>query len=229
MPGPLEELRDDPGELFRELADWMTRPSFGSRTKREIELKLFELLYRTRLAEGTVSVGRIAEELTTTRSRARTLLHEVRLRLAAAPEATPRRDVLARFVKQWPRTGRLEQDGTRLRMVIDDPYIRELLGNHAYASGIDIDTSFSREIVTLSWPSYVALLRSLAGDEGVDEALESFAAEIRAALRRNQRLQREFDELLKDPESRAEQFTRAAKFAVQYGLPLANAAGGLLP
>src|SRR6266545_7282104 len=117
MPGPLDELREDPSELFRELVDWMTRPSFGSRTKREIELKLFELLYRARLADGTVSVARAAEELTTTRSRAKSLLLEVRLRLAAAPDAMPRRDVLARFVKQWPRAGRIEQEGTRLRMV----------------------------------------------------------------------------------------------------------------
>src|SRR5262245_32150885 len=142
MPGPLDELRDDPGALWREFVEWMTRPSFGSHTKREIELKVFELLYRGRFAEGPVSVAQVAEELTTTRSRARNLMLEVRVRLAAAPGAIPRRDVLARFVKLWPRTGWIEQDGTRLRMVIDDPYIRDLLRNHAYESGIDIDTSF---------------------------------------------------------------------------------------
>ena len=37
-------------------------------------------------------------------------------------------------------------------MVIDDPFLRDLLRNHAYESGIDIDTSFANEIVTLSWP-----------------------------------------------------------------------------
>src|SRR3954449_10955810 len=225
MPGPLDDMREDAGVLWREFVDWMTRPSFGSHTKREIELKLFELLYRARFAEGPVSVARVAEELTTTRSRARSVLLGVRVRLAAAPDAIPRRDVLARFVKQWPRHGRIEQDGTRLRMVIDDPFIRDLLRNHAYESGIDIDTSFASEIVTLSWPSYVALLRSLAGDEGVDEALDLFAAEIRAAIKRNQKLQREFEALLAEPESRAERFGRAAKFAVDYGLPVATVAG----
>jgi hypothetical protein len=114
-------------------------------------------------------------------------------------------------------------------MVVDDPFIRDLLRNHAYESGIDVDTSFASEIVTLSWTSYVALLRSLAGDEGVDEALESFAAEIRAALKRNQRRQREFEELLQEPESPTERFARAGKFVVDYGLPLAGAAGRLLP
>ena len=55
-------------------------------------------------------------------------------------------------MKQWPRLGRIEADGNRLRMVIDDPFLRDLLRNHAYESGIDIDTSFANEIVTLSWP-----------------------------------------------------------------------------
>jgi hypothetical protein len=225
MAGPLDDMREDPGVLWREFVEWMTRPSFGSHTKREIELKLFELLYRARFAEGPVSVARIAEELTTTRSRARSLLLEVRVRLAAAPDAVPRRDVLARFVKQWPRHGRIEEDGARLRMVIDDPFIRDLLRNHAYESGIDIDTSFASEIVTLSWPSYVALLRSLAGDEGVDEALETFASEIRAALKRNQKLQREFDALMKEQPTPTERFAEASKFVVTYGLPVATAAG----
>ena len=121
-----------------------------------------------------MSVARIAEELTTTRARARSLLLEVQTRLAALPNAPePRKARLARFVKQWPRLGRIEADGNRLRMVIDDPFLRDLLRNHAYESGIDIDTSFASEIVTLSWPSYVALLESLAGAEAVDEVRRS--------------------------------------------------------
>ena len=107
MAGPLAELEEDPGALFRELVEWSTRPSFGSHSKRELELKLFELLYRARLAEGPVSVARIAEELTTTRARARSLLLEVQTRLAALPASEPRRERLARFVKQWPRLGRI--------------------------------------------------------------------------------------------------------------------------
>jgi hypothetical protein len=116
-----------------------------------------------------LSVARIAEDLAATRTRARSLLLEVQTRLAALPASEPRRERLARFVKQWPRLGRIEADGNRLRMVIDDPFLRDVLRNHAYESGIDIDTSFASEIVTLSWPSYVALLESLAGEEGVEE------------------------------------------------------------
>lgn len=225
MADPLDELGEDPGALFRELVAWSTRPSFGSHSKRELELKLFELLYRARLADGPVSVARIAEELTTTRSRARSLLLEVQTRLAAREGAEPRRERLARFVRQWPRLGRIEADGKRLRMVIDDPFLRDLLRNHAYESGIDVDTSFASEIVTLSWPAYVALLESLAGREAVDEAVDVFAADVRAALKRSEKRQREFEEAMREPDTNAERLSRAAKFAFDYGLPLARAGG----
>jgi hypothetical protein len=229
VAGPLDELKEDPRELFRELVEWITRPSFGSQSKKEIELKLFELLYRRRLAEGPVSVARIAEELTTTRSRARSLLLEVQTRLAARSDAQPRRERLARFVREWPRLGRVEGEGKRLRMVIDDPFLRDLLRNHAYESGIDIDTSFASEIVTLSWPSYVALLESLGGEQAVEEVVETYAAEVRAALRRSEKRQREFDEAMGEPETRTAKLERAARFAFDYGLPLAHTAAGIVP
>jgi hypothetical protein len=71
----------------------------------------------------------------------------------------------------------------------------------------------------------VALLESLAGEEAVDEVVELFAADVRAALRRSAKRQAEFDEAMREPESDVEKLTRAAKFAVDYGLPLARAVG----
>ena len=71
----------------------------------------------------------------------------------------------------------------------------------------------------------MALLESLAGAEAVDEVVELFAADVRAALRRSAKRQAEFDEAMREPETDVEKLTRAAKFAVDYGLPLARAAG----
>ena len=96
---------------FEDFAEWMRRPSFGSRTKREVELKVFELLYRDRIAEGTVTVGDVAEEMAVTRARARSLLLETRTRLAGEPGAPSREQQLAAFVLQWPLRGTIERDG----------------------------------------------------------------------------------------------------------------------
>jgi hypothetical protein len=205
---------------FEQFAEWMRRPSFGSRTKREIELKLFELIYRDRIVEGTVTVGDVAEELAVTRARARTLLLETRTRLSAEPGAPSREQQLAAFVLQWPRRGSIERDGERLRVVVDDPFLRDLLQNFAYARGLAVDLSFSREIVTLTWPTYVALLRGLAGEKGVDQALDTFAAEIRAGLREQRSLEREFRKVEEEKATKVERFARYARFAVRYALPV---------
>jgi hypothetical protein len=206
----------------------MRRPSFGSRTKREIELKVFELLYRDRIAEGTVTVGDVAAELAVTRARARTLLLETRTRLAGEPGAPSREQQLTAFVLQWPRRGTIERDGERLRVVVDDPFLRDLLQNFAYGRGLAVDLSFSREIVTLTWPTYVALLRALAGEKGVDQALETFAAEIRAGLREQRGLERAFRRLEQERATKTERFVRYARFAVQYALPVVEGVRGLV-
>jgi hypothetical protein len=212
---------------FEQFAEWMRRPSFGSRTKREIELKLFELLYRDRIAEGTVNVGDVAAELAVTRSRARTLLLETRTRLAGEPGAPSREQQLAAFVLQWPRRGSIESNGERLRVVVDDPFLRDLLQNFAYARGLAVDLSFSREIVSLTWPTYVTLVRALAGEKGVDQALDTFAAEIRAGLREQRELERAFRAVEQERATKSDRFLRYAKFAVRYALPVVEGVRGL--
>jgi hypothetical protein len=205
----------------------MRRPSFGSRTKREVELKVFELLYRDRIAQGTVTVGDVAEELAVTRARARSLLLEIRTRLAAEPGAPSREQQLAAFVLQWPRRGTIERDGERLRVVVDDPFLRDLLQNFAYGRGLAVDLSFAREIVTLTWPTYVSLVRALAGEKGVDQALDVFAAEIRAGLRDQAKEEREFRKLEQEKTTKSDRFLHYARFAVQYALPVVEGVRGL--
>jgi hypothetical protein len=212
---------------FEQFAEWMRRPSFGSRTKREVELKVFELLYRDRIVEGTVNVGDVAAELAVTRSRARSLLLETRTRLAGEPGAPSREQQLAAFVLQWPRRGSIERDGERLRVVVDDPFLRDLLQNFAYARGLAVDLSFSREIVSLTWPTYVTLVRALAGEKGVDQALDTFAAEIRAGLREQHELERAFRAVEQEKATKSDRFVRYAKFAVRYALPVVEGVRGL--
>lgn len=213
---------------FEDFAEWMRRPSFGSRTKREIELKLFELLYRERIVEGTVTVGDVAEELAVTRARARSLLLETRTRLAGEPGAPSRQQQLAAFVLHWPRRGTIERDGERLRVVVDDPFLLDLLQNFAYGHGLAVDLSFSREIVTLTWSTYVALVRALAGEKGVDQALDVFAAEIRAGLRGQAKEEREFRKLEQEKATKADRFLQYARFAVRYALPAVQGARGII-
>lgn len=74
--------------------------------------------------------------------------------------------------------------------------------------------------LTLTWSTYVALLRGLAGEKGVDEALETFAAEIRVGLREQRTLEREFRKIEEEKATKVERFARYARFAVRYALPV---------
>jgi len=129
-------------EAFEAFIDFLMTPAFGSWSKREIELKIFELLYRDRL--GSISVADVAAELSITRSRARSLLLETRTRVLAKPEQ--REQALRELLVKWPSDAEIEPTSRRLRLVVDDPFVRDLLKNHAYKEGLLLDTSFASEI-----------------------------------------------------------------------------------
>src|SRR3954467_6328185 len=95
MAKPADDKRD--AELFREFVTWMTRsPAFGAHSKREIELKAAELLY----AHGRRGTGgAVPAALAVTRSRARSLLLEARVRQAARPGAPTAEELLRELVR----------------------------------------------------------------------------------------------------------------------------------
>ena len=56
-------------KLFDELIEFLATPSFGAWPKREIEVRVVAALYERQLRDGSLSVARLAEELTVTRAR----------------------------------------------------------------------------------------------------------------------------------------------------------------
>jgi hypothetical protein len=59
-------------------------------------------------------------------------------------------------VAQWPRQ-QIEQGNHQLKIVVDDPFVRDLLKNFAHGHGILLDQSFASEI-----QSFVGLVRAFA-------------------------------------------------------------------
>jgi hypothetical protein len=185
----------DRGAAFAQLLEFLCRPAFGSRSKREVELEVVRLLYAERVRAGTLTVGEVSDALAISRSKARGYLQEVRARLVAGETPAGRQRILYDAVVHWPQRGQLEHDRRteRLRVVVEDAYLRDLLKTHAYRANVVLDASFSSEIVTLSWPAYERLLRSLLPDDSADEALDIFAADVRAVLRKDDKRLKEFE------------------------------------
>jgi hypothetical protein len=229
----LEGFDGDRGEAFERLLTFLCRPAFGSRSKREIELEVVRLLYEKRVRLGTLTVGEVADALAISRSKARSYLQEVRARIVAGETAAGRQRILYDAVVHWPLRGQIEQDkkSERLRVVVEDAYLRDLLKTHAYRSNVVLDASFSSEIVTLSWPAYERLLRSLIPDEQADGTLDIFAADVRAVLTNDDEtlhdFERELEALRKADLSPREKAIKGAKL-VSNALPTMVGMGGLV-
>lgn len=203
-------------EAFEAFIDFLMTPAFGSWSKREMELKIFELLYRDRL--DRISVGDVAAELSVTRAKARNLLLETRTRVLADPGQRERalRDLLVK----WPSDAEVDQTSRRLRLVVDDPFVRDLLKNHAYKQGLLLDTSFASEIVSLRWLDYARLLATVVSDADARELENLIGAEIRAKLADDDAVRAEFDEQLEkwksDSASSGQRVRRALETGVEY-------------
>jgi hypothetical protein len=189
------------------LTTFICRPAFGARSKREIELELFALL-RAHRADWT-SLGEIADDLATSRSRARSLVLDYRARQVGNLGRGARREILRQAVAVWP-VQQIEQDNDDLKIVVDDPFIRDLLKNFAYARGILLNHSFAPEIQTFSWDAYARLLEELysEGREWTNDDFLTLTADLRKQIKhgagRNTAAQVELDAQLQELEKAAE-------------------------
>ena len=110
-PAILDQLSaTQKAKLFDELIEFLATPSFGAWPKREIEVRVVAALYERQLRDGSLTVARLAEELTVTRTRGRSLVLEARTRLLSRPE--DRAETLTTLLKRWPQRAQVdESDG----------------------------------------------------------------------------------------------------------------------
>lgn len=190
-------------KLFDELIEFLATPSFGAWTKREIEVKVVALLYDRQLRDGSLSVAALAEELTLTRARGRSLILDARTRLLSRAE--DRTQTLATLLKRWPDQAQVDENDGRLRLVVEDPFVRDLLRNHAYAAGIPLDTSFASELVSLRWSDYAALLASVLPAKDAEDVAKDVGAAIRRDLANEKESLEQFEKAMKAWEKRSPQ------------------------
>ena len=214
-------------QLLDELVEFLATPSFGAWPKREIEVRVVAALYERELRDGTLSVARLAEELTVTRARGRSLVLEARTRLLSRPE--DRTKTLEMLLKRWPQQAQVDESDGRLRLVVEDPFVRDLLRNHAYAAGIPLDTSFATEIVSLRWSDYASLLASVLPAAEAEEVAKDVGAAIRHDLAGEKETLAEFERAMKKWEKRSpqERADHLLKLGIEY-VPVSTIVGALL-
>lgn len=136
----------------------------------------------------------MAAELSITRARSRGLIVETRTRLLDDP--TQRASALRDQLIRWSREAEIETENNRLRLVLDDPFLRDLVRNHAYTQGLLLDTSFASEIVSLRWTDYAKLLSTILDDRDAREVEKDVGAAIRQKIAGDEQARAEFEKQL---------------------------------
>lgn len=142
----IDELEPDAAK--RELTDFLkyyTKPAFGSFPKREIDLRIFEMMRNLGLVRDDATTYSLMTELRVTHSKARQLLfdHDVRKRGGNSEE-------LDKGVKEAIGSLNFIKDGSWVALEIENPLILAHLKDIVRRTGHITDGSFSPSIVRLS-------------------------------------------------------------------------------
>lgn len=165
---------ETPRDRFEALFEWMTQEAYGSWSKREVELKILSLHYGDRLAKDAhIPVGSLARELNVSRVRARQWLLDARTRAVQTDE--DRSALMLSAVQKWTKRQIIDGDG-RVKVTVDDPYVRDLLYTFAELNDITVDSSFRSEVLVLEWPSFLRLVLELVEGDARAELVQAFKA-----------------------------------------------------
>ena len=138
------------------------KDGFANMPKREIDLLVLRLLVE--FAEGwsweePPSAFELAQELRAKRGRFRSMLDELSFRNAANEKQIKAR--LHRLLEKSEH----DIDGNKVKVQIEDGYLREYAKNLIHADFGIVDTSFDRSIVTLSGDKFLLLITKVMGSE----------------------------------------------------------------
>lgn len=150
--------------LEKFLDDYKT-PSFGSLSKKEIDLRIFELYIDAGIIKKDPSIFDLVNELKISRSKARSLIYDYNLRKKSE-------DMLKEDLKNLLKDGVVEKDD-RIKIEVDDPYLSDYIRNILKSNKMIADGSFMKEILVLSTKAYCTLLENSLTDEEANATKKS--------------------------------------------------------
>ncbi len=150
--------------LEKFLDDYKT-PSFGSLSKKEIDLRIFELYIDAGIIKKDPSIFDLVNELKISRSKARSLIYDYNLRKKSE-------DMLKEDLKNLLKDGVVEKDD-RIKIEVDDPYLSDYIRNVLKSNKMIADGSFMKEILVLSTKAYCTLLENSLTDEEANATKKS--------------------------------------------------------
>jgi hypothetical protein len=146
-------------EFGREFIDLYLRDGLGVMTKKETEILVMSLL-ESQGGLDMKSNHELSLLLRQPESTITNLRYQARLRYPDTEEAYAERRLLWVLVK-----AEMEPSGKKVRLVIEDKFVRQFLQAKVKSEGVIVDTSFNREIVEINGEKFADILGKIYGDE----------------------------------------------------------------
>ena len=143
------------GKGFDELRDALKNillvyctPSFGSMTKHDIDLLMFDVMISLGIVDSSPSIYDVMRELKVTRSKARNLIYEHQLR------SVENDNQLLAELREVLKCPLLSRKSDNVCLEIDNPYLMDFIRNELKKLGHITDGSFNSEMVKMSTSAF---------------------------------------------------------------------------
>ena len=149
--------------LFDELVVEYCAHSFGSLSKKEVDLLVFRLMRESGRIKLDADMQEMSRQLMVPVSKVRSLLYDLQLRDKTANNENWFRDAILAVLKK----ARIKMDNGEptVWVVIESPLLRKELEARAKRKASFVDSSFNRELLKLDMVIYARLLEEIAPNE----------------------------------------------------------------
>lgn len=153
-------------EFIGLLQDYIT-PAFGSMSKRDLDILLFTKLQNLEVFENNPEIYDLVSQLRVTRSKARNLLYESKLRRTTPAQL----DNELRDIIQHPI---IFKDNDKIGIEIQNPFLIDHLRAKLRRLKHITDGSFSPELVRLTTDAYISLFDDLLPESSKEDVKKTF-------------------------------------------------------
>ncbi len=147
-------------EQLENFLDKYTNPAFGSLTKKEIDLLVFEMMIKLGVLTDNMYENQLKLKLTS--SKLRSLFYDIELRKHDKHK-------LDNEVIELLKKPLVIKSGDAFKLEIENPLLKDHIKNRIKSLGHLTDGSFSADIITLSDKAYFALIEEMISDDDKKE------------------------------------------------------------
>ena len=154
---------DDLRDALKNILLVYCTPSFGSMTKHDIDLLMFDVMISLGIFDFSPSIYDVMRELKVTRSKARNLIYEHQLR------SVENDNQLLAELREVLKCPLLSRKSDNVCLEIDNPYLMDFIRNELKKLGHITDGSFNSEMVKMSTSAFSDLYYNCMEDANKTE------------------------------------------------------------